>query len=146
VTPDDHRATAVSTYNACWALLDAIRTSEQDCELLTCAFTSRYHWAQVGGPSECAVADWMVSRCAAATGDAPLALAFARASRTHDESGFEPWLRASLIEGLARAHDCAGAVEDRDRLVAEALAVLEQEPDPENAQVIRDQLADLVGS
>lgn len=144
MTPDDHRATAVATYNACWSLLEATRTPEQDRELLTAAFTSRYHWAQVGGPGECAVADWMVSRCAAATGDAPLALSFARASRTHDDSGFEPWLRASLIEGLARAHHCAGDAEDRDRLVAEALAALDGEPDPENAEVIRDQLAELV--
>lgn len=144
MTPEDHRTIAVATYNACWTLLEADRTPDQDRELLTAAFTSRYHWTQAGGPMELAVADWMVSRCAAATTDGRLALSFARASLEHDDSEFDPWLRASLLEGLARAHDAVGNPAERDRLVAQAQNVLEHEPDPENAQAIADQLADLV--
>ena len=70
----DHRSIAVSTYNACWDLLESARSAEDDRNLLSLAFTSRYHWLQTGGATQWAMADWMVSRCAAAIGEGSLSM------------------------------------------------------------------------
>jgi hypothetical protein len=58
----DHRSLATGTYNRCWEQLETDgRTHDQDCELLTCAFTSRHHWAQVGATDQFIMSDWMRS-------------------------------------------------------------------------------------
>jgi hypothetical protein len=142
-TSVDHRAIAVATYNRCWELLHLDERSDAgDDELLTCAFTSRYHWLVQGGDMQVIVADWMVSRAAAATGQADLAVRFAHQAFEGVQSGQHPaWLRASVFEGLARAYASAGDRSQRDRHVGLAHLVLDQEDDADDRQVIADQLA-----
>ena len=139
----DNRAVAVATYNRCWDLLDQeARSPADDVELLTVAFTSRYHWQIVGGEMQTIVADWMVSRAAGETGAADVAVRFAHLAQDATASTEqEPWLRASILEGLARAYAHAGDGARRDEYVSKALAMLEQEPDPENREVIAEQIA-----
>lgn len=136
----DHRAVAIATYNQCWDLLEDQRHPGQDLELLTLALTSRYHWRQAGGPREWAISDWLASRCAAATGHAHLARDFADASSHHDPDTFEPWLRASLAEGQARAWASIGDFTRRDHFIARARECLMDEPDPENRSLIEEQI------
>jgi hypothetical protein len=137
------RATAVRTYNDCWRLLDLEeRTPDQEAELLTAAFTSRFHWIEVGGDEQLTTADWMVSRAAAAVGDGALAVRFARRAIARAIlSDLPAWLRASVHEGAARAYAVAGDADLRDSEISLAREWLGQEEDPENRAVIEEQLA-----
>ena len=136
-------ADAKAAYNACWGLLAAERTDADDAELMAAAFESRRCWQIAGGSQEHAVADWMVSRAAAATGNPRLALTFAWASLEHDGTTFPEWLKASLLEGLARAMVAGGATEDAERVIRRAREILAAEPDREDAAVIEQQIAEL---
>jgi predicted secreted Zn-dependent protease len=82
-----HREVAVSTFNRTWDLLDAsARTRDDDAELLTAAFTSRYHWEKAGTAENVAIADNQVARVAAALGHGALAVEFATAALTRTEA------------------------------------------------------------
>ena len=63
------RKEAISAYNRSFDLLDlAERTELEDAELLAAAWTSRHRWMVAGGTKEVVIADWMISRVAAALG------------------------------------------------------------------------------
>ena len=140
--PVDHRAVAVATYNRCWDLLEADqRSADDDAELLTNAFASRHHWRIVGGAPQAITADWMISRAASELGNPDLAVVFAQRAFDGVQVGTHPaWLRASIFEGLGRAHAVNGQRALRDQYVSLAWLVLEQEPDSENRAVIAQQL------
>lgn len=139
-----HKAMAVSTFNFSQELLHSTRSPEEDRELLTAAFTSRHHWLQIGGPEEFAIADWLVSRAAAATGHPSMALQFAEAALDSNGEEFPAWLQASLFEGMARAHHAAGDVPQRDHFIERARAVLVLESDAADAALIEAQIAELL--
>jgi hypothetical protein len=145
--PVDHRAVAVATYNRCWDLLETEhRTALDDADLLTSAFTSRHHWIVVGGDPQLITADWMVSRAASELGHADLAVMFAQRAFDGVQHGNHPaWLRASIFEGLGRAHAVQGDAALREEYVSMAWLVLEQEEDPENREVIAEQLRSVPG-
>ncbi len=89
--PAGVRAEAVAAYNRCWELLDIPdRTSEQDGELLTAAFTSRERWTVVGDPQSSIIAEWMVSRAAAATGKPDVSIQYARRALVALGRGISP--------------------------------------------------------
>ncbi|MDP1879239.1 MAG: hypothetical protein Q8M17_16955 [Actinomycetota bacterium] len=137
-----NRAMAISTYNRCWYLLEAPRDADRDADLLSAAFASRYHWCAVGGAQELIVADWMASRAAAACGYAALAVEFADRAAAGVATGDHPaWLRASVQEGRARAFAAAGNAEARTAAIALAESELAEEPDPEDRELIAEQLA-----
>jgi hypothetical protein len=93
----DHRAVAVETYNRCWDLLEKEqRSTDDDVDLLTCAFASRHHWRIVGGAPQAITADWMISRAAAEIGNADLAVDFARLA-------FDGSKRVRTLRGFAQA-------------------------------------------
>jgi hypothetical protein len=141
-----HRQLAVDTYNAAWDLVDSPeRTVAEEDEMLLLAFASRFHWDRAGGGDEqLAIGDWFIGHCAAHVGMAGLAQRYSnRALDRVEAAGIEGWLRASAYEGMARAAACAGNAEDRARyaeLAAEALAGVD---DPEEREVIEDQLASI---
>jgi len=143
-----HMAIAVATFNQSQDLLHMQRSADEDRALLTAAFASRHHWHAIGGPEEFAIADWLVSRAAAATGHVELALQFATAALDHgsqdDETEYPSWLQASLLEGLARAHRAAGNLEARDEYIARARAMLVLETDAADAALIEAQIAELL--
>ena len=140
----DHRALAVDLYNAAWELLDSPdRTIAQDDEVLTMAFASRHHWgaAEDGGDEQLAIGDWFIGHVAAHLGLAALAVRFSgRALDRVEAAGIGGWLLASVYEGMARAHACAGDAEGRQRYTLLAEAALEAIEDPEEREVIEDQL------
>lgn len=138
-----HRELAVATFQRCWALLDLerARTEEEDNELLEAAFTSRHHWRVAGGPQQWAISDWMVSRCFAEVGDGTMSLRFARSAERLTPEDAPAWLRASLLEGFARAHAANGDAAARDDAVERATRALELEEEPEERAIIEAQLA-----
>ena len=85
--------------------MESTRNADDDVELLTAAFSSRFHWLSVGAIEQWITSDWMVARAAAATGDGELSLRFAeRAHRAAQENAVPDWLVASTAEGVARAY------------------------------------------
>ena len=139
----NHQDVAVELYNTAWELLDSPdRTIAQDDEVLTLAFASRYHWAEAGGGDEqLAVGDWFIGHVAAHLGLSALAVRFSGRALDRVESlGIGGWLLASAYEGMARAHACAGDTEGRARYTALAEAALDGIDDPEEREVIEEQL------
>ena len=142
----NHRDVAVELYNAAWELLDSPdRTVAQDDEVLTLAFASRYHWGEAeeegGGGEQLAIGDWFIGHVAAHLGLSALAVRFSgRALDRVEALGTGGWLLASAYEGMARAHACAGDAEGRARYTALAEAALDGIADPEEREVIEDQL------
>jgi hypothetical protein len=141
--PDEttHRALAAAAFNRSWELLERERTPDEDLELLEVAFASRHHWRAEGAPQQAAIADWMVARCFSVLGEGGLAVRFAEAARTAQPADAPAWLRASLLEGLARAHAANGDRSARDDAFADAVVALADEPDEEDRELIAEQLA-----
>ena len=139
----DHREMAAERYNHCWDLLERDdRSRDEDFELLTSAFVSRYYWSMAGGPEQWAVSDWMVSRAAAVIGEGSLSLAFAqRANDAVQEFDAPDWLVASTAEGLARAYAALGSEQDRDVWLNNAESLVEVIADEESRELIASQLA-----
>jgi hypothetical protein len=141
---DENRRYAVELYNAAWDLLDSPeRTEAEDDEVLTLAFASRYHWgaAADGGEEQLAIGDWFIGHVAAHLGLSALAVRFSgRALDRVEALDVGGWLLASAYEGMARAHACAGDDEGRSRYTALAETALEGIEDPEEREVIEDQL------
>ena len=137
----DHRSIAISTYNECWKLLESARSAEDDRNLLSLAFTSRYHWLRVGGAQQWALSDWMVSRCAAAVGEGSLSVQFATSSLDALPDNAPAWMRASLHEGMARACAAVGDREGRAANIAKARAALESVQSLEDRELIESQIA-----
>jgi hypothetical protein len=142
VDREDHRRTAAETFNRCWELLEnANRTDEDNRELLTLAFVSRYHWSCVGAEEQMIIGDWMVSRAAAAVGEAHLAVRFAqRAYDRAQEADGPDWLGASVCEGLARAYAANGDLALRNQWYEAAEDLVERIEDHESKALIADQL------
>jgi hypothetical protein len=140
---DVHRSIAAAAYNRCWELLETQgRSAEEDDELLTAAFTSRYHWAIVGGREKAITSDWMVSRAAQALGESDIALRFAR--RAYDaaqEPSTSDWLVASTAEGMARAFAAAGDQVQCREWCEKAEKLVARIADEEDREIIAEQLA-----
>jgi hypothetical protein len=146
VDAQEQRTVAAATFNRCWELLDtAGRTGDQDRELLTSAFASRYHWSLIGDVDQLITSDWMVSRAAAALGESHLAVTFARLANDAAEGAAVPdWLVASTAEGMARAYLAAGEHEQSREWARRAVRLVGLIEDAESRDVIADQLADLL--
>jgi hypothetical protein len=143
----DHRTIAVAQYNNCWELLEKEkRTSDDDVELMTSAFVSRYHWSMIGTHDQFVMADWMVSRTAAATKNGDLSIQFALLAFERAQASETPdWLKASVAEGLARAYACAGRVKERNSWFAEAERLVQDIIDPDDRELISSQLRSVPG-
>jgi hypothetical protein len=140
----DDRELATQLFNRCWDLLDAPRDADDDVELLTAAFSSRFHWLNAGAVEQWIVSDWMVARAASALGDGDLALRFAkRAHSAAQENETPDWLVASTAEGVARAYAAAGDVGEFNHWSALAERLTEVIADPEDKALIARQLADI---
>jgi len=140
----DDRELATQLFNRCWDLLAATRDDDDDVELLTAAFSSRFHWLNAGGVGQWIVSDWMVARASAAIGEGELALRFAtRAHTAAQENEVPDWLIASSTEGVARAYAATGDVEEFDNWSALATRLIDVIADPEDKALIASQLADI---
>jgi hypothetical protein len=137
------KAFAVAAFNGAWELVDKSgRSPEDDRQMLTLAFASRWHWGEVGTTENRVIADWQVAHVASLLGQASLALTFAQAAYDAARADEQPdWLRASTAEGLARAHAAAGDRASYDVYAAEARALCEQLDEEEDRELILGQLA-----
>jgi hypothetical protein len=139
------KAFAVAAFNGAWDLIDKKdRTPDDDRQMLTLAFASRWHWAEVGTAENTVIADWQVAYVASLIGDAPLALSFAQtAYDSARRAGLPDWMQASTAEGLARAHACAGNSSAYETYANEARERCGQLDDEEDRELILGQLASI---
>ena len=143
----DHRTLAATTFNRCWELLETKnRTPAQNDELLTSAFASRYHWSFAGGAEKWIISDWMVSRAANAQGEDGIAVHFAELAWNAAQDPRTPdWLLASTAEGMARAFAGSGDLVQANEWTERASKLVGQISDPEDKEIIADQLATVPG-
>ena len=146
-----HREIGVTLFNRCWELIEAeARSADDDVEMLLAATTSRWHWAQIGGPEEVATGDWQIAHVASLLGLADLSVLFAtRNLATATAEGWDGWRLASAHEGMARACATGGDADGRQRQLALGREALEREPDAENRELISEQLdsvPDVIGT
>ena len=140
----DDRELATQLFNRCWELLGSPRTPDDDVELMTAAFSSRFHWLSAGAVEQWIVSDWMVARAASAIGEGDLALRFAkRAHSAAQENEVPDWLIASAAEGVARAYAATDDVEEFNHWSALATRLIDVIAEPEDKALISSQLADI---
>jgi hypothetical protein len=140
----DDRELATALFNRCWELLESTRDESDDIELLTVAFSSRYHWLIAGDTEQWIVSDWMVARAAAAVGSAALSILFAkRAHSAAQENQTPDWLVASTAEGVARAYAASGDVEEFNHWSALATRLVGAIADPDDQSLIASQLDEI---
>jgi hypothetical protein len=137
------RSFAVAAFNGAWALIDkSERTADDDRQMLTLAFASRWHWSEVGTPENKAIADWQVAHAASLLGEASLSLTYAQAAYDAARNDNLPeWLQASTAEGLARAYACAGDRASYEVYANEARQLVAGLADEEDRELILGQLA-----
>jgi hypothetical protein len=140
----DDQELATKLFNRCWQLLESPRTPDDDAELLTAAFSSRYHQLIAGELEQWIISDWMVSRAAAAVGDGQLSLVFAtRAHAAAQDNDVPDWLVASCAEGVARAYAAAGDAGQFGNFFGLATRLVAAIADTEDRELIAGQLADI---
>jgi hypothetical protein len=142
---EGHRRVAVAQFNRTWELLDkAERTAEEDAEMLTAAFTSRYHWRQIGKAENFTVSDWQISRVAAVLGLPDLAERYGRSSlEAASMANLGPFFIGYGHEALARAARLAGNRDDAARHLSAAQELLEQITDPKERNLLAPDLEEL---
>jgi hypothetical protein len=140
-----HTAFAKAAFNGVWDLIDRPeRSADDERQMLTLAFASRWHWGEVGSPENKAIADWQVAHVASLVGQPSLALTYAQSAYDSARNdGLPDWLRASTAEGLARAHACAGGRASYETYAAEARQLAEVLDDEEDRELILGQLASI---
>jgi hypothetical protein len=144
----DHRALAIGYFNAAWDLIDAeSRTPDQDLAMLSLALASRQHWIEAEGTAEnLIVADWQVAHVASLARLADTALRFAQSAVSRvDENGESMpfWLKASVHEGMARAHATARDRDGFEREAAITRELLESVDDADDRELVAGQLASI---
>lgn len=136
------RARAVQLFNQAWELIDRpARSPEQDRRMLVTACAAWLQWDAVGTEENRAISDWQIAHVASLLGYGDLALAHAAAALERAEASDLPsFVRASALEGLARAHATAGRKDERDAYFEAASAALQDIDDPADRDPIASQL------
>jgi hypothetical protein len=140
---EQQRQLATDLFNLVWALLDRPdRSVEDDDRMVHAAHASRYHWGQVGQPTQLAVGEWQCARVYSVLGRPEPALHHARRC-AEIVAGHEPpgWLVASSHEALSRAYAVAGDRAEARRQHDLAHTALQRVADPEEREVVEADLA-----
>ena len=145
LTPQQHKELGISLFNHVWELMDKTeKTRDEEDEMLSCAYASRYHWGASHPPVvNIARGEWLISRvwCVLKRpqpallhaqrsldlclenqiGDFDLAFgyeALARASKLAGEPDWNNYLRSAkqAAEGIADAGDKKILLEDLDTI------------------------------
>ena len=145
--PLDHRKLAVSLFNRTWELLDQdTRSHGERAEMLTAAFSSRYHWRQVGEPRNFAVSDWQISRVAAVLGYPDLAQEYGeRSLEVASRHRLGPFYEGYAHEALARAARLAGNRDLKRKHLDIAFELLGQIEESGERDLLSPDLAELRG-
>lgn len=147
---DTHRRLGKDLYNHTWTLIEtADRTPEQVDEMIASTHASAYHWSKAGGTlTNAARGQWQIARVYATLGRGEPALWHARRcvelAEAATASGVaDDWDLAAALEALARAQAVQGDAAAARSTAARARDSLEGISDPEDRQLIEQDLASL---
>ena len=144
-TTDPAVPLAMDLFNQTWDLLDrSDRSPDDDLAMLGRALGSWTLWRRVDDPRRHAISDWQVSRVFAELGDAGWAQRYAAAGLTRcRDHGLGPFLEAYALESEARAAHVAEDTLRRDAAVAASREIAARIEDPDERQLVLDDLDDL---
>ena len=142
-----HRQLGKDLFNHTWTLIEkADRTPAETDEMLSAAHASSFHWSRGGGTlANAARGQWQIARVCSTLGRGEAAMWHANRCLELVEAAIkagvaDDWDLAAALEGTARAQAVAGdraaAIETRAR----ATAALEGIADPEDRQIIEQDL------
>jgi DNA-binding transcriptional MerR regulator len=144
---ETHRQLGKELYNQAWTMIEAAnRTREQDDAMVFATHASAYHWSKGGGTlANAARGQWQIARVYSALGRGEPAVWHARRSLELAEAAAkagvaDDWDRAAALEGLARAEAVAGDRAAAEAARARAREALEEIADPEDRQLIEQDL------
>jgi hypothetical protein len=139
-----HRSTGSRCFNAAWELLDnRDRDEAGDRRMLTLSHTARYHWGEVGGPKEIAIADWQLARAYADVALPALAIQYGEACLAACQQHGLTEILCTAYEGIARAHGVAGQTRIAREYLQRARAALDAAHlDAEDRKVYLGQIRD----
>ena len=144
IEPEQHRKLAASFFNETWRLLDLTdRSAEQDTQMIHCAHASRMHWELFGNARNRMVGEWQIARVYSVLGFPEPALYHARICMANTENaGVTGFLLGCAHEGMARAL----ALTDKQAAAVHhkmAMEILPSVDDPEDAEILRSDLASI---
>lgn len=145
--PGYRRQLAVDLFNHVWTLLDsAVRTAEQDDEMLHAAHASRFHWGEIGEPVHRIRGEWQCSRVYSVLRRSEPALWHARRTLALcTEHGIGDFDVAFAHEALARAHRVEGDHAMADHHVELAHRAADSIADADDREVLLGDLASMQG-
>lgn len=112
--------------------------------MMAATFTQRHLWYQVGDARQRAIADWQVSRVAAALGYAELARRFGeRSLEVSVENGLDAFVTGFAHEAIARAAADVDDIETFTNHLASARALLAEIDDDEERDLLSADLAEM---
>ncbi len=144
-----HRRLGVDLFNRTWTLIEkADRTPAETDEMIHGAHASRYHWSKAGTTVNLGRGEWQCSRVYATLGRGEPAVWHARRCVEYAEAAAaageaETWDVPSSYEAMARALAVAGERPAAEEWRARARAALAAIDDPEDRQLIEQDLATL---
>ena len=147
---ETHRRLGKELYNHAWSLIEmADRTPEQVDDMLSTTHASAYHWSKAGGTlANAARGQWQIARVYSTLGRGEPALWHARRSVELAESAVaagvaDDWDLPAALEALARAQAVAGDVAAARETAARAIEALAGITEPEDRELIEQDLNSL---
>ncbi|HWI63468.1 MAG TPA: hypothetical protein VNT75_16650 [Symbiobacteriaceae bacterium] len=130
------RKFAVDCFNGTWDLIEKPdRTLAETRQMIAMAYTSFYHWTQVGKPLNFARGHWQIARVWAVAGDGQNALVHAQMClELCQENGIGDFDLAFAYEALARASAVLGDNAAREQYLAQATAAGERIAKPQDKE------------
>lgn len=142
-----HRQLGKDLYNHTWTLIEnADRSPAEVDEMIAAAHASAWHWSRSGGTlANAARSQWQIARVYSTLGRGEPAQWHARRSVELAEAAAkagvaDDWDLAAALEGLARAQAVAGDRAAAEATRARARAALDEIADPEDRQLIEQDL------
>ena len=143
-----HRQLGKDLFNHTWTLIEkADRTPAETDEMLHASHASAFHWSRGGGTlANAARGEWQIARVYSTLGRGEPALWHARRCLELAEAAVkagvaDDWDIPAALEGLARAEAVSGNQAAAKATRARARAALDTIADPEDRQVIEQDLA-----
>lgn len=143
-TAPAHRYFSAGCFNETWVLIDKPDRSPEDNEqMIRLAQASLWHWTQRPdcNDTNLSVGYWLASRVHALVGEPDNARKYARLCQ--DKAPDEPFYQGYACEAMARAEIVAGNNADGREHLEKAWHFAERVADPEEKQMLVDDLREL---
>ncbi|UCH05291.1 MAG: hypothetical protein JSW05_03780 [Candidatus Thorarchaeota archaeon] len=143
-----HEKIGKQTNGGIWAVLDNERPTKRELEnALELAYTSRYHWKQVGTLTNDVRAVYMISRVFShmMKGDSAVhyaneMLELAEKAEREDSSNWRNFDMPFVYESLAKAHAAAGNKDECKKYIKKAQDLIDKLTDEQDKQICQGEL------